>query len=234
MNIFRSRRAPSDVDTFASARSPQLTFVDSASGHKEASLKRVAWSQMDALIGCLKALDLKKHYNLRREALAYIEEQLTGQDEPDDIARLTDIEEEVSEAARHGSPTPEVIAAVKTPLFGKAQITTWKKINIEDLPLVVFKHTQLTKIEKDKIADMEIPALLDIVRKECPERESVLFPSGYDAMEVAKMRRRLVNQLRLNLDELTELLYDGTGAPRKKKLLNYLIRIRPGLIKGTN
>ena len=109
--------------------------------------------------------------------------------------------------------------------------TTW--FNVKDWPLVVLKHTQLTIDEEAEIDTMEIPELLDQVRKECPERENIIFPSGYDGMEVATMRRRVKNQLRLDLDELTELTQDGSKLGKKAKTIEYLIKIRPGLIKGT-
>ena len=113
-------------------------------------------------------------------------------------------------------------------------MTTWsKKYTVDKWPLVVYKHTRLTNEEEDRIDTLEIPQLLDMVRKECPDRENVLFPSGYDGMEVATMRRRLKNQLRLDLDELTELTQDGSKTGKKKRIVEYLVRIRPGLIKGT-
>ena len=90
-----------------------------------------------------------------------------------------------------------MIGKIKTPEFGRAYRVTWNKFSLKELPLVVFKHTQLTRAEQEKIDNMEIPQLLDKVRQECPEREHLLFPRGFDGMEVSTMRRRVKNQLRL-------------------------------------
>ena len=223
------RRAPSSVDTFYD---PEKTLVDSASDHRKCSLKKLVWTQMDALIDSLRDFGIHKNDAIRDEAVKYFTNRMKAS--TTDVAVLTDIEEEFSQAVRAQSPTPDVVGKIKTFEFGKAKLSTWMQgFKVPEWPLVVVKHTQLTRDEEAEIDDMEIPQLLDLVRKECPEREDIIFPSGYDGMEVATMRRRVKNQLRLDLDELTELTQDGSKLGRKAKLADYLIKIRPGLIKGT-
>lgn len=216
------------MDTFYD---PEMTMVDSASDHRKRSLKKLVWTQMDALIDSLRDFGIQKNDSIRDEALAYF---TNGIKRSTDVAVLTDIEEDFSEAVREQSPPHDVISKLRTYAFGMAVEETWRKrFNVKDWPLVVLKHTQLTIDEEAEIDTMEIPELLDQVRKECPERESIIFPSGYDGMEVATMRRRVKNQLRLDLDELTELTQDGSKLGKKAKIIEYLIKIRPGLIKGT-
>ena len=206
-------------------------MVDSASGYKKAGMLKVLKSQLDVVINCLNDLDISKDQHLKEQAVEYFTAGLQGQNISDDVARHTDIEEEHSQAVRESSPSPEMVGKIKTPEFGRAYRVTWNKFTLKELPLVVFKHTQLTRDEQEEIDSMEIPQLLDRVRSECPERENLLFPKGFDGMEVSTMRRRLKNQLRLNMEELTELTNDGTRKPKKKKLLDYLNTIRPGLMR---
>lgn len=220
---------PSSVDTFLSV---PPTMIGSASEYKEKSLERLLQNQLDNVISSLR--DFKIHENSSRRVKA-IEYFASGLQAPShDVAVLGDIEEEYSDSCSSSGPPPKVVAELITFEHGKAIMTTWsKKYTVDKWPLVVYKHTRLTNEEEDRIDTLEIPQLLDMVRKECPDRENVLFPSGYDGMEVATMRRRLKNQLRLDLDELTELTQDGSKTGKKKRIVEYLVRIRPGLIKGT-
>ena len=226
---FRRRAPASSVDTFYD---PEATMVDSASEHRKRSLKKLVWTQMDALIDSLRDFGIHTNDSIRDEALAYFTNRIKAT--TTDVGVLSDIEEEFSEAVRAQSPSREVICKINTFEFGSAKLSTWKQeFKVKDWPLIAVKHTQLTSDEEAEIDQMEIPQLLDIVRKECPEREGIIFPSGYDGMQVATMRRRVKNQLRLDLDELTEMTQDGSKLGKKAKVIDYLIKIRPGLIKGT-
>ena len=219
---------PSSVDTFLSV---PPTMIGSASEYKEKSLERLLQNQLDNVISSLR--DFKIHENSSRRAKA-IDYFASGLQAPShDVAVLEDIEEEYSDSHSSSGPPPKVVAELVTPAHGRVVRKTWNdRYKVEQWPLVAYKHTRLTEEEEARIDTLEIPQLLDMVRKECPDRENVLFPSGYDGLEVATMRRRLKNQLRLDLTELTELTQDGSKTGKKKRVVDYLIKIRPGLVKG--
>ena len=78
---------------------------------------------------------------------------------------------------------------------------------------------------------MEIAELLELVRKEWPERVKIIFAPGYDGMLVEKMRARVINKLRLGYEELKAMTDTGDDRDKKRFVVDYVRAVRPALMK---
>ena len=123
---------------------------------------------------------------------------------------------------------PAFVGTIVTPKPGAANVTTWtKKFTTETWPRVAWELTRLNADEKAKINSMGIAELVELVRKEWPERVKSIFPPGYDGMLVEKMRANVINKLRLSYKEL-KALTDGN----KRFVVGYVQVVRPALMKA--
>ena len=143
-----------------------------------------------------------------------------------DVGNLSDIPE--NDAVNE----PAFVGTIKTPIPGSAKVTTWtRKFTTEDWPRVAWELTRLTADEKAKINSMEIAELLEFVRKEWPDRVKIIFPPGYDGMLVEKMRKRVINKLRLGYEELKAMTDTGDDRDKKRFVVEYVRAVRPNLMK---
>ena len=78
---------------------------------------------------------------------------------------------------------------------------------------------------------MEIPQLKDFVANEWPARMDVIFTPGRDGVMKATLQERVINMLRLDLDELKALTEDPNDTDHANRIVDYLDRVRPNLYR---
>lgn len=125
---------------------------------------------LDIVSNRLNHSDISDDQHLKEQAPQYFTAGLHGQHTLDDAPK------QEHSGGMQESPSPAVTSRIQTLDLRRPYRVIWNKFSIKESPLIVFKHTQLTRAEQDEIDKMEIPQLLDKVRRECPERESLLFP----------------------------------------------------------
>lgn len=147
-----------------------------------------------------------------------------------DVANLSDLE---------GIPEAEAEIVTKE-LFGKKlslpgnkMRTTWTKdFTINEWPVVAYHLTRLTAKEIREIRDKDIPQLKDLVQNEWSARVEKIFTPGCDGMMKETLQDRVINMLRLDLDELKALTEDPRDSEHKKRIVDYVQAVRPKLFKA--
>ena len=146
-----------------------------------------------------------------------------------DVANLSDLE---------GIPEAEAEIVPKS-LFGKTlsepgnkRRTTWKKdFSIKQWPEVAYFLTRLTSEDIRKIRGMDFVQLKDLVQKEWPSRVEKIFTPGCDGMMKKTLQDRVINMLRLDLDELVSLTKDPRDSDHKERIMDYIHQVRPDLYR---
>ena len=201
---------------------PAPTFIGSSLAAAEKDKLSMYTLHIDLLSDMIKHVGLEDPEGL----LEYFDKKVRFAVASRDVANLGDIPED--DAVNE----PAFVGTIKTPKPGSAKVTTWtRKFTTEDWPRVAWELTRLTADEKAKINSMEIAELLEFVRKEWPDRVKIIFPPGYDGMLVDKMRKRVINKLRLGYEELKAMTDTGDDRDKKRFVVEYVRAVRPNLMK---
>ncbi len=146
-----------------------------------------------------------------------------------DVANLSDLE-----------GIPEAEADIVTKSVGGKEFSepgaslkkTWKdKYTIKEWPEVAYILTRMTPKEIREIRGKDFTALKDFVQNEWPARVEKIFTPGCDGMMKKTLQDRVINMLRLHLDELVALTEDPRDSSHKKRIVDYVQAVRPKLFK---
>lgn len=147
-----------------------------------------------------------------------------------DVANLTDLE---------GIPEAEAeipvhyIGGKKFSDQGTALKATWKtKYNVDEWPEVAYALTRLTAKEIREIREMDFLQLKDKVDTECPSRLDKIFTPGCEGMMLKTLQDRVVNMLRLSLDELEEFKNKPIGRDYRRRFVDYVGAVKPKLFRA--
>lgn len=207
------------------------------------------WGSSKTMItdgGKFAAEDNEKYWGLRIDELCMAVQHFGMHDKRKFCKRLT---EEIMQAPSNhdiadmsdleGIPEAEAEIAVqsvggkKFSDDGAALKTTWKtKYTVEEWPEVAYALTRMTAKDIREIHGMNFLQLKDKVAKEWPSRLEMIFPTGCDGMMLKTLQDRVINMLRLSLDELKEFKEKPIGRDYRRRFVDYVAAVRPKLFKA--
>ena len=146
-----------------------------------------------------------------------------------DVANLSDL---------HGIPEAEAeitvlnVAGKKFSAEGAANKTTWKnRFTVEEWPEAAYALTRMTAKDIREIREMSFTQLKDLVAKEYPSRVEKIFTPGCDGMMLKTLQDRVINMLRLSLEELKDFKEKPIGRDHRRRFVDYVGVVRPQLYK---